>query len=82
MSASAGGTHLTNAVTEIVVGEGATVEHCKFQNESPAAYHMATFHAELARECQLRGPFVCVGRAAVAQQYSDGRWPEKEWSAF
>jgi Fe-S cluster assembly protein SufD len=50
---AAGGAHLTNAVTEIIVGEGATVEHCKFQNEGPAAYHMATFHAELSRNANF-----------------------------
>jgi Fe-S cluster assembly protein SufD len=39
----------TNAVTEIAVGEGAGVEHCKFQDESPKAFHVATIQSSLAR---------------------------------
>lgn len=41
--------YLTNTVTEVFVGEGAHVEYCKFQDESPEAYHMATLHAHLGR---------------------------------
>lgn len=39
-------THLTNAVAEIIVEEGAVVEHDKLQNESESAYHIssATVH--------------------------------------
>jgi Fe-S cluster assembly protein SufD len=40
---------LTNAVTEIVAGDGARLEHIKFQDESLAAFHVATLHAELGR---------------------------------
>lgn len=47
------GGHLTNAVTELVAGEGAQIEHCKFQEESPSAYHMASIHAELARSANV-----------------------------
>ncbi len=36
--------YLTNAVTEIIVGENAVVEHDKFQNESLKAYHISTTH--------------------------------------
>jgi Fe-S cluster assembly protein SufD len=44
---------LTNAVTELVLGENATVEHCKFQDESLAAFHMAAVDARLARNANL-----------------------------
>ena len=37
--------HLTNAVTEFIVGEGAVVEHCKFQDQSRESYHIASLHA-------------------------------------
>ena len=40
----------TNAVTEIVVADGANVEHCKFQDESDDAFHMAALHAHLASD--------------------------------
>lgn len=33
--------YFTNAVTEIVIEEGARLEHCKIQKESPEAFHIA-----------------------------------------
>ena len=42
-------TYLTNAVTEIVVGEDAVVDFTKLQNESMAAFHIAAMHVTLAR---------------------------------
>jgi len=41
--------YFTNAVTELVVGDHAIVEHCKYQNESLEAFHVATLHAHLGR---------------------------------
>jgi len=41
----AGTTYFTNAVTEIVAGEDAVVDHYKFQYESDRAYHVATVQA-------------------------------------
>ena len=43
------GAYVTNAVTEIIAGEGAVLEHCKLQDESLSAYHLATIHAQLAK---------------------------------
>lgn len=34
------GKHFTNAVTELIVGEGATVEHVRLQKEAQGAYHV------------------------------------------
>jgi Fe-S cluster assembly protein SufD len=39
----------TNAVTEMIVGDGAVVEHCKFQDESLAAFHLSTLAARIGR---------------------------------
>lgn len=39
----------TNAVTEILVGDDACLEHLKFQDESLASYHIAAIHARLGR---------------------------------
>jgi Fe-S cluster assembly protein SufD len=39
----------TNAVTEVFVEEDAVVEHCKFQDEHTAAFHMGTLAARLGR---------------------------------
>jgi Fe-S cluster assembly protein SufD len=40
------GAYVTNAVTELVVGEGATVEHGRIQNESREAFHLGTVQAQ------------------------------------
>ncbi len=37
----AGDVYLTNAVTEVVLDEGAAVEHYKVQNETETAFHVA-----------------------------------------
>lgn len=42
--------YFTNTVTEIVVGPGAAVEHHVIQEQAPAAFHVATRHAALARD--------------------------------
>lgn len=36
----------TNAVTQIRLGEGAEIHHCKLLQEGPAAYHIAGIHAD------------------------------------
>jgi Fe-S cluster assembly protein SufD len=41
--------YLTNAVTELVLGQDALVEHIKFQAESEKAFHVATLQAHQAR---------------------------------
>jgi Fe-S cluster assembly protein SufD len=53
--------YFTNAVSEIVVGEGAVVEHCKFQDESLAAFHVAGLHAHLGRGCNLTAHSLAAG---------------------
>src|ERR1019366_3855059 len=47
------GTYFTNAVTEIVVGDRAVVDHYKVQQESIDAYHIATLKATLGRSAAL-----------------------------
>jgi Fe-S cluster assembly protein SufD len=41
--------YFTNAVTEIVVGENAFVEHVKLQDEAADAFHIATIAGEFGR---------------------------------
>ena len=43
------GVYLHNAVTKIVLGEGAIVEHVKLQRESLAAFHISAIQVEQAR---------------------------------
>ena len=40
-AAEEGKSYFTNAVTEIVLEEGAQLEHCKIQREHPEAFHIA-----------------------------------------
>src|ERR1017187_1402438 len=41
--------YFTNAVTEIVAGDNAALEHVKFQDEADAAFHLSTIAAQLGR---------------------------------
>jgi Fe-S cluster assembly protein SufD len=43
------GKYFTNAVTEIVCGADCRIDHCKLQQESQAAYHVATMQVILGR---------------------------------
>jgi Fe-S cluster assembly protein SufD len=42
--------YFTNAVVEVFVGEGARVTHCKVQDESERAFHVASTRAEVTRD--------------------------------
>jgi len=53
--------YFTNAVTELVAGEGAVVEHCKFQDETAEAFHIAAIHAHLGRGCNLVAHSIATG---------------------
>jgi len=44
-----GGAVLTNAVTEVMVGADALIDHVKVQRESPAAFHTASMFVNLRR---------------------------------
>jgi Fe-S cluster assembly protein SufD len=59
------GPHFTNAVTEIVAGEGAVVDHYKIQRESLEAFHVATTHATLGRSANFSSHSIAVGGALV-----------------
>jgi Fe-S cluster assembly protein SufD len=47
------GSYFTNAVTEAVVGDGATLTHLKLQRESAKAYHVGTVDVRQARDSHL-----------------------------
>jgi len=57
----AGAPYFTNAVTELVLEEGAVVEHGKFQDESRNAFHVAAVHAQLGRSCNLIAHSIAAG---------------------
>jgi Fe-S cluster assembly protein SufD len=58
----------TNAVTEIVAGENAVVDHYKLQDESEVAFHFATQKAELARAANLTSTSIAVGGRLVRNE--------------
>lgn len=49
-----GAHYFTNAVTELIVGDRATVEFLKFQDEATDAFHMAAWHGEFGRASNVR----------------------------
>jgi Fe-S cluster assembly protein SufD len=57
----AGAAYLTNAVTELVLGPGAEIEHVRLQVEAPAAYHVSVVHAEQAAGSALSSHAFTLG---------------------
>jgi Fe-S cluster assembly protein SufD len=53
--------YFTNAVTELVLGEGAVLEHAKFQDEHTAAFHVAAIHAHLGRSSNFISHSIATG---------------------
>lgn len=55
--------NFTNATTQINLGAGATIEHCKLTQEGPAAVHIAGVHAQQAEGSHFTSKsFVFGGR--------------------
>jgi Fe-S cluster assembly protein SufD len=61
-------TYLTNAVTEVVVGENASLDHYKIQEEGDAAFHMALMQVQLARSSRFSSHAVSLGGAWVRNE--------------
>ncbi|HLK67033.1 MAG TPA: Fe-S cluster assembly protein SufD [Bryobacteraceae bacterium] len=59
------GQYFTNPVTEIVVGDGAVVDHYKIQQEDPRAYHIATMQVQLGRSANFSSHSISLGGALV-----------------
>lgn len=51
----------TNAVTEFVLGDHAAVEHCKFQDESVEAFHIASLHSHLGHKVNFSSHSIATG---------------------
>ena len=60
---SGAGHYFTNAVTEILVGEGALLEHSKLQQESAEAAHVHTVAARQERDSHFTSNNVALGGA-------------------
>ncbi len=59
------GQYLTNAVTEIVVGSDAVLDHYKLQRESENAFHVATLQARQDRNSNVVSHSISLGGALV-----------------
>jgi Fe-S cluster assembly protein SufD len=59
------GQYFTNAVTEIVIGENATVEHIKLEEESPDAFHVATIQVHQSRNSNFKSHNISLGGLLV-----------------
>jgi Fe-S cluster assembly protein SufD len=53
--------YFNNVATELVVGEGARLEHCKFQDESLKAFHIAALHAQLGKTSNFIAHSIATG---------------------
>jgi Fe-S cluster assembly protein SufD len=59
------GTYFTNAVTEVVVGDRAVVDHYKVQQEFVNAFHIATLQATVGRSAAFSTHSISLGGALV-----------------
>lgn len=59
----AGQRYFTNAITEIVLGDGANVEHCKLVQESDRAFHVGTTQVHQARDSNLSSISITISGA-------------------
>jgi Fe-S cluster assembly protein SufD len=55
------GPHFTNAVTELVVGDGARGRHVRVQGETDATFHMATSQSHQGKDSRFSSCSVAVG---------------------
>ena len=56
-----GTSYFTNAVTEVVAGESSVVDHYKVQQESLAAFHIASMHVHAARSASFSSHSFSLG---------------------
>jgi len=61
----AGNRYFTNVVTELTLGENASLEHDMIQLESERAFHIGTLHAHLGRSSNFVSNNVSLGGALV-----------------
>lgn len=59
---------VTCAVTELVLGANAQVEHCKVQQDSERAFHIATVQAELAGSSRWTSHSIALGGRIARNQ--------------
>jgi len=64
----AGSIYLSNTVTEIVLDEGAVVDHYKVQNEAESAFHLGLMDVRQGRASRLSAHSVALGAALARHE--------------
>ena len=62
--------YFTNAVTEVVVDEGAQVDHYRLLSESPGAYHVGTTRVRQERDSSFSSSSFALGTALARNDFS------------
>ena len=62
--------YFTNAVTEIVVDEGAQVDHYRLLDESPGAYHVGTTRVHQSRDSSFSSASFALGTALARNDFA------------
>jgi Fe-S cluster assembly protein SufD len=62
------GTYFTNTVTEVVAGDGAVVDHYKFENESLEAFHIGTVQIHQERASNVASRTIAIGGGLVRNE--------------
>ena len=62
--------YFTNAVTEIVVGEGARVDHYRLLDESPGAFHVGTTRVHQAKDSNFSSASFALGTALARNDFA------------
>ncbi len=57
--------YCTNTVTEIVTGQGASLEHYKLQQEGNNGFHIGYLHAQCQKDSRLESHSISLGGALV-----------------
>lgn len=67
-SHSGAGAHQTASLLEVILGDGAKVDHVKLQNESLSSLHLATLAVKLGGEAEITSVAVARGSQVARQQ--------------
>ena len=62
------GSYFTNAVTEIVAGEGAVVDHYRVECESMSAYHVGNVYIHQSRSASVVSRNIAIGAALARSE--------------
>ena len=62
--------YFTNAVTEIIVGEGAHVDHYRLLDENPAAFHVGTTRVRQERDSSFSSASFALGTALARNDFA------------